>query len=167
MREPAAAIGSDELAEGLMLVRASTLKMIRFQLAMERQDRRVALQAVDDLVALDRRLDDYLADVPAAHEQLLFRNALDHERALLNQEKLGLVGEVIRRPAEPAVEEPSASEGAWLGPRDLPDDVEEPRRGSFWIAGFLVAASIVAAAAYLVGWPGSQEWLAVALRQFG
>src|SRR3982750_151855 len=72
-----ALVGSDELAEGLMLVRASTLKMIRFQLAMERRDRRVALEAVDDLVALDRRLEDYLADVPTA--QLMFRRELEVE----------------------------------------------------------------------------------------
>ena len=63
-------IGSEELAEGLMLVRASTLKIVRLQLAMERQDRRVALEAVDDLVALDRLLRDYLADVPAAPVRL-------------------------------------------------------------------------------------------------
>ena len=36
-REAAPSAGGDELAEGLMLVRASTLKMIRLQLAMERQ----------------------------------------------------------------------------------------------------------------------------------
>ena len=77
-------IGSEALAEGLMLVRASTLKVVRFQLAMERQDRRGALEAVDDLVALDRRLRDYLSDVPAAAEQLLFRSALDAERTMLN-----------------------------------------------------------------------------------
>src|SRR6202008_2977108 len=88
-------IGSEELAEGLMLVRASALKVVRFQLAMERQDRRVALEAVDDLVALDRRLQDYLADVPAGAEQLLFRNALDDERAMLNREKLALASGVV------------------------------------------------------------------------
>ena len=50
--EAAPDLGSDALAEGLMLVRASTLKMIRLQLAMERHDRRAAIEAVDDLVAL-------------------------------------------------------------------------------------------------------------------
>ena len=65
-------IGSEDLAEGLMLIRASTLKVIRLQLAMERRDRRVALEAVDDLVALDRSLEDYLAKVPTSHDDGVF-----------------------------------------------------------------------------------------------
>src|SRR3954468_22912313 len=88
VRQTARAVESSELAEGLMLVRASTLKMIRLQLAMERQDRRVALEAVDDLVALDRRLEHYLGDVPAP--ALDSRGALEVERATLNHEKLAL-----------------------------------------------------------------------------
>src|SRR4051812_28924668 len=87
VRETLPAIGGDELAESLMLVRASTLKMIRLQLAMERRDRRVALEEVDDLLALDRRLQDYLGDAPG-------RGALMRElevgRAALNREKLTL-----------------------------------------------------------------------------
>src|SRR5258705_5735964 len=83
-------IGSEELAEGLMLVRASTLKIVRLQLAMERQDRRVALEAVDDLVALDRLLRDYLADVPPPAEPLLLRATLYDPRAMLHLEKLAL-----------------------------------------------------------------------------
>ena len=75
-RELEAPVGSEELAEGLMLVRASNLKMIRFQLAMERNDRRVALETVDDLVALDRRLQDYIEETPGVSEQLLFRKRL-------------------------------------------------------------------------------------------
>src|SRR5580765_7148755 len=132
-------IGSDELAEGLMLVRASTLKVVRFQLAMERQDRRVALEAVDDLVALDRRLRDYLANVPAAAEQLLFRNALDDERNMLNHEKLALVAEVVRR--EPSiVEAPTAAEpdmpeeNSWEGFDFSPDDERRPLRMILWFA---------------------------------
>ena len=70
-------IGSEDLAEGLMLVRASTLKVIRLQLAMERRDRRVALEAVDDLVALDRSLEDYLAKVPTTRDVGVFGNLLE------------------------------------------------------------------------------------------
>src|SRR5207248_11292795 len=83
VRDTAPAVGGDELAEGLMLVRASTLKMIRLQLAIERRDRRVALAEVDDLLALDRRLQDYLGDVPAAGEKALWRRGLGAERAAL------------------------------------------------------------------------------------
>ena len=134
-REPAAAaIGSDELAEGLMLVRASTLKIIRLQLAMERRDRRVALEAVDELVALDRRLEHYLADVPAPE--------LEVERAALNREKLTLAAEVIRgepRPAE-AASEPVPEEF-------LPDE-ERPSRAGWWVAAALLLPLALICLAY-------------------
>src|SRR5215213_9482989 len=104
-REEAPAIGSDELAEGLMLMRASTLKMIRLQLAMERQDRRVALEEVDDLLAIDRRLQNYLGDV----ERSPFFREIESARAALNREKLTLAAEVIRREAPPEPE-PQAEE---------------------------------------------------------
>ena len=166
MRQSAPLVGSDELAEGLMLVRASTLKMIRLQLAMERQDRRVALEAVDDLVALDRRLQDYLADVPADGEQLLFRNALDAERATLNREKLSLAGGVIRRPAEPQVEE-AASEDDWLGPRDIASDELEAPRGRRWLLALAFPiAMAIAAGGYALSLPEAQAWLAAAAGAF-
>ena len=147
-------IGTEELAEGLMLVRASTLKVVRFQLAMERQDRRVALAAVDDLVALDRKLQNYLADVPAASDQLLFRNALDDERALLDREKLTLAAQVVRR--EPAVAEAPATpqeppcwdEFAFTGP-----DERRPNRAIFWLALVLALLAAVAGAAWMLAGP--------------
>ena len=133
-----AAVGSDALAEGLMLVRASTLKMIRLQLAMERRDRRVALATVDDLVALDRQLEHYLADVPAPE--------LERERAALNREKLTLAAEVIRsnpRPVE-AVPEPSP-EPAWDA---FGVEGERASRAPWWLAAALLLISAVAALAY-------------------
>ena len=130
-------VGSEELAEGLMLVRASTLKMIRLQLAMERRDRRVALEAVDALVALDRRLERYLADVPAPE--------LEIERAALNREKLTLAAEVIRpKPVEPAAE-PVVAEPDW---QQFTLDEEHPHRAAWWLAAVLLLLSAVAAAGY-------------------
>lgn len=79
-----------------MLVRASTLKVIRLQLALERNDRRVALEAVDDLVALDRSLEEHLASVPAVRDQVMLGHFLEAERAALNFEKLALTAQVIR-----------------------------------------------------------------------
>ena len=142
-----AAIGSDDLVEGLMLVRASTLKMIRLQLALDRRDRHVALESLDDLVALDRRLRDYLANVPAVGDQILFRPELEAERAMLNHEKLTLAAEVLCRAPEPLVEEPELPNDDWLGPRDLPLD-PEPRRGRWWLAAIPIAASALAASLY-------------------
>jgi hypothetical protein len=145
-----APVGSDELAEGLMLVRESTLKIIRFQLAMERHDRRVALAAVDDLVALDRRLRDYLGDVPAPE--------LESERAALNREKLALAAQVIRpepKPVEtvaaPVEIGPPAPE-AW---EQFEYEEEDRHRAVWWLAAVLLLLSAAAAAAYWISGPGA------------
>lgn len=163
-RPDAQPIGSDKLAEGLTLVRASTLKIIRLQLAMERHDRRVALEAVDDLVALDRRLQDYLAMVPAADEQILFGHELDTERAMLNREKLTLAAEVLRRPAQAVTEQRQSPDDDWLGPRDLVIEEEEPRRRRRWLVAIPILASGVAAIAYFVGVLEFEAWLVAGLR---
>jgi len=147
-------IGSEDLAEGLMLVRASTLKVIRLQLAMERRDRRVALEAVDDLVALDRSLEDYLAKVPTANDDEVFGNVLELERAALNVEKHTLVAGISQRdwqietaqPAEAA--EPTAEE--WT----VYDD-EETEGPSWWRrAAIFVLVVAVACGAYFLGASG-------------
>src|SRR5829696_9283694 len=93
----------EELAEGLMLLRASTLKVIRLQLAIERQDRRVALEAMDDLVALDDELQKCRAGMPAPVDLSGLEDAMAMERSSLDREKLGLAAEVIstRSRAEP------------------------------------------------------------------
>jgi len=160
-------IGSEELAEGLMLVRASTLKVVRLQLAMERQDRRVALEAVDDLVALDRRLQDYLADVPAAAEQLLFRRALDDERAILNQEKLALTSGVVRRELTPQLAEPELvppDQPSWDEFDFTPAEENHPHRAILWFALVLALLAAAAGAAWMLAGPDALARLAGAFR---
>jgi hypothetical protein len=157
--ETATLIGSGELAEGLTLVRASTLKMIRLQLAMERRDRHVALEAVDDLIALDRHLQQYLEGVLAPADQQLFRQALDAERAALNREKLTLTAEILRRPA-PSPEPTNSLETDWIGPRDLMVETEEPRSNRWWLAVVPLVASGLAAAAYCISLSESAAWFA-------
>ncbi len=161
-RETAAPIGSDELAEGLMLVRASTLKMIRLHLAMERRDRRVALEAVDDLVALDRKLEDYLGQVPSA--QLMFRHELEEERTALNREKLTLAAEVIHGRASPAepepeprVEEAVSAIEPW---QDFEFHAEPQRRISWLLVAVLLLVSAIAGGAYWFAGPDMLERLA-------
>ena len=92
---PVPPAAGEELAEGLMLLRASTLKVIRLQLAIERQDRRVVLEAMDDLVALDDELQKCLAGIPAPADLAGLQDALAVERSSLDREKLGLAAEVI------------------------------------------------------------------------
>lgn len=154
-------VGSEELAEGLMLVRASTLKVIRLQLAMERRDRRVALEAIDDLVALDRSLEDYLAQVPSAQDDGLFSNVLELERSALNVEKYTLAAEISTKwqvaPSEPEameISEPEVAEGA-VGADWTPYYEEEPESPDWWRrAAILVAVLAIACAAYLLGASG-------------
>ena len=148
------AIGSEDLAEGLMLVRASTLKVIRLQLAMERRDRRVALEAVDDLVALDRSLEDYLAKVPTANDDGIFGNVLELERAALNVEKHTLAAGISQRdwqvetPQSEGTAEPTAEEWAAYD--------EEVGEGPNWwprVAIFVLVVAI-ACGAYFLGASG-------------
>jgi hypothetical protein len=162
-RDAATPIGSTELAEGLLLVRASTLKMIRLQLAMERRDRHVALEAVDDLVALDCQLRDYLEGIPATGDQLMFRRELEGERAALNQEKLTLAAEVLLRPAEPPEQaDPVQGGDDWLGPREFKFEPQDPRRNRWWLAAFPIIAAGAAAAAYFVSGPEIAAWITAA-----
>src|SRR5215208_5840252 len=158
-------IGRDQLAEGLMLMRASTLKMIRLQLAMERRDRRVALEEVDDLLAIDRRLQDYLDEVPELHEQGALMHELEIERAALNREKLTLAAEVIRREPPPAIPLPFVEEAP--APVELegpePDvwgsfefaraEEERRHRAIRWLAILLILLSAIAGAAYMLADP--------------
>ena len=161
-------IGSEELAEGLMLVRASTLKIVRLQLAMERQDRRVALEAVDDLVALDRRLQDYLADVPAAAEQLLLRDALADERAMLNREKLALASGVVRRePAVPVVEAPIVADvTSWDDFDFMPAEERAAHGAILWLALVLALLAAAAGTAWMLAGPDALALMARQIEAF-
>jgi hypothetical protein len=170
-RSPAAdaPLEGHDLAAGLMLVRASTLKMIRLQLAIERRDRRGVLEAVDELVELDTRLQECLAGVPGLGEQML---GLETERATLNREKLTLVSGVTgpadrprSRPAErpcfafeetaaPAAHVQDAVEIAPPPEAAAPHAfarAERPRGSYTWAAVLLVVISVCAGEAYLLG----------------
>jgi len=156
-REPELSLGSGEIAEGLMLWRASTLRMIRLQLAMEQGDRRATLETVDELVALDRQLQDYLAP----HVSAAVTAELEAERAALNREKLTLAAGVIRRP-EPVVQVEETDDD-WLGPGDLAEQ-EEPRPGRRWMIAVPIVGSVIAGGAYVLAAPAAQAWLMAAMR---
>lgn len=153
---------NEELAEGLMLLRASTLKVIRLQLAIERHDRGVALQAMDDLVALDDELQKCLAGMPAPVDLAGLQDALVSERSSLDREKLGLAAEVIsgRSRMEPEPE-PSPIEPDPLVPAPSYDwqrfryEEDEPTssgRGWLWAAAVILILSALVAGAYMLGY---------------
>jgi hypothetical protein len=161
MRETLPLVGTEELAESLTLVRASTLKMIRLQLAMERNDRRVALEAVDELVAIDRRLQDCIAEVPAAGEQLMFRQAVEADRALLNREKMTLAAEIVRadRAAEAAEIVTPVAE-TWEDFDFVGEEARRPSRAILWLA--LVLGLLAAGAGAVWIGIGPERLMAVA-----
>ncbi len=146
-----------------MLVRASTLKMIRLQLAMERRDRRVALEEVDDLLAIDRRLQNYLDEIPAQHRALI--GELENERTALDREKLTLAAGVIRREASTLEPAPRVEEALATFDLEAPDpeiwgsfefaeaDAERRQRGLRWLALALVLLSVIAGTAYVLASP--------------
>ena len=135
-----------------MLVRASTLKVIRLQLAMERRDRRVALEAVDDLVALDRSLEQFLTNVPAADDDGLFGNVLELERSALNVEKHTLAAGISNRGWQVETIEPDVAPEAEA---DWTYDELEGAHWRWWRPVAIIAAILaIACAAYLLGASG-------------
>jgi hypothetical protein len=111
------AVGSfvTELAEGLMLVRASTVKMLRLQLAMERRDQSVALQTLDDLVDLDAKIAAFLEQMPPCETLDSLARDADEQRSKLVQEKFGLAAGLLRRSADrapPTWIEPASGEAS-------------------------------------------------------
>jgi hypothetical protein len=164
MREAPAAAGNHTLAEGLTLVRASTLKLVRLQLAIERHDRLAALEAVDGLVELDRRLQTCLEPISNSDGQGL-RRGVEADRFALNREKLTLAAEVLRRPDADVGDTGAVQQTASLEPDDMMIDVpaQERRHSRRLLAMAAIALVCVAgavAAAGLTGLPNAAAWLA-------
>ena len=107
----------DQLMRGLVFIRANTMHMIRLQLAMERGDRRLALQTMDELVALDTKIRDLVESGAAGAEISRMQRELDQQRLTLSLEKLALAAGVQSRPR------------AWNEPARTaaPDDVAPDR----------------------------------------
>ncbi|WP_157217742.1 hypothetical protein [Flavisphingomonas formosensis] len=120
-------MGSDELVQGLMLVRASTMKVIRLQLAMERRDRRLALQTMDDLVDLDGRIRDFLQDIPVSPTVITrMQREMEEQRICLAREKFTLTAGVGKASAAvPGWIEPPPAAGAGL-PESTDEIYAEP-----------------------------------------
>ena len=111
-------IGSTALARGLLLMRASAINVVRLQLAMERRDRKAALSTVDELMRLDRRIDEFLDELPEPEKEFeAEREALDAQGRVLAREKLVLAAE-MRGPRLASVTD------AWADPADRGEGAE-------------------------------------------
>ena len=175
----------DDLVEGLVLVRASTLKLARLQLALERRDRRVALEAVDDLVRFDQSLEQHLSGLRDTHEHSVMDLAVAVERAALNREKLALAAEIIsngsdapeadQQPAERPIEASEPPQVVHEAVEDRTDDAfpaeewfeaweeePQPRRAIWWLVAALVLVAVAGAAMWWLGVSTALEWFEAA-----
>ena len=148
---------SEALLQGLMLLRGSALKMIRLQLALVRDDRRIALQVLDDLMALDRQLEDHLNTIPLSSDELARWSRLNTDTAALRQEKLTVAAEILCRRTNGTEQLRECEESIWTEPvGEAPDEprheVEHSHHRRTWsvIAAILLLAMCVAAAALML-----------------
>jgi len=129
-----------DLARGLTYLRASNMQVMRLQLAVEQQDRRGVMAAIDELVGLDRELGRFIETIPdptlagIGRELDIQKNELIAQRLVLARGKIG-----------PALAPP-------VDPEPIPDivdlaDYEEyhpPRRWPWAVAALLILVTAAA-----------------------
>jgi hypothetical protein len=145
-----------------MLLRASNMNVIRLQLAMERSDRRTAMEALDGLVALDREIGGFIGEPPDPELSAMARR-LDGQKTVIASEKLIFAagkrgptiapGSKVAAPATPAEIEPGPEIAAYADPNAgfYADEEAAPRR-LWWTLGVALLLIVVigmAAALYL------------------
>lgn len=162
--------GSD-LDQALLFVRVSTMKMLRLQLALERRDRAVALQTVDDLVELDEWIARCAGQLPIDDVFEALADEADEQREALLHEKFGLAAGLVKRgpdawpdqeiPVRPAAKESAvAVEEAEPAPwRDMSvevdwGEVQEKPGSRRWLWMAALAALLLGAIAGAVLWLG-------------
>ena len=149
--ERQAAVEMDALARGLLLMRASTTSIVRLQLAMERCDRRVAIESLDDLMLLDRRIGDLVGTLETDGLSADFE-ALDHRQRALAVERLvlaaGTKGPNLTPLSDQWIEQAPITLDVARRTEAVPgciepDAAEEPRRNHFGIALILLIAAAI------------------------
>lgn len=176
----AESVGAEDLTRGLMLMRASTLKIVRLQLAMERRDRQVAIEAVDDLVMLDGKIRDFLDHLPGDGTAVPpDQQDLNRQRSVLAREKLalaaGTTGRKVQAEARPwsepalpppavaveVIEEVVTEEAPALALHDYRRSEEQAAPRRVWpllLAGLVLLCLMAAGAAFFL-WPAEAEQL--------
>lgn len=149
-----AAVMPADLARGLTFLRASNMQVMRLQLAMEREDRRGVMAAIDELVGLDRELARFIETIPDPELDEIGREIDARKHELMEQRVVlarGKLGPALRPVPTPASEPPAELllNKAVPAPEWMPEEEEEarPRRRWPWIAFFLLVALLAAAAA--------------------
>jgi hypothetical protein len=92
--------GVQALRTELDLTRASQLTLLRLQLALHKSDRRIAMQALDDLLDIDAEMEGLAATLTdiAAHPAsgAALSGFIEQQRAAIAAEKHGLTGGDLR-----------------------------------------------------------------------
>ena len=127
---PARAAEDRDIDQALLLVQEGMLKMLRFQLALVRQDRRVAMQTIDGVISLERELAEYVqSSATARPRRAASQAAIAEDRAALVREKFTLAaghGREAGYGAE-AVREREAMDCEALRREESPTEVEPDR----------------------------------------
>lgn len=153
------AIPSNALSMGLQLSRASTMAMLRLQLALESGERRQALEAIDRLHALDAEMERLVNQLPLPGDDADLRAITRHvgdQKVQLAFDKLALASGIsgpdmnsgdTPMPPRPAEEPPSTPMLAALADTDEP-----PSRRSLpdWLIPLLLALAATAALAVAI-----------------
>lgn len=89
--------GDRDIDQALLLVQEGMLKMLRFQLALVRQDRRVAMEAIDGVLSLERQLEAYVQSSGSVQSRSAASQAtIAGDRAALVREKFTLAAGHVR-----------------------------------------------------------------------
>ncbi len=158
------AVMAADLARGLTFLRASNMQVMRLQLAMEREDRRGIMAAIDELVGLDRELARFIETIPDPELDGIGREIEAQKHDLMEQRVVlarGKLGPALRPVPDASAPMPAPEPELLLSavaPAAHAAPVEAPRpprrrRSRRWpwaLAVLLVLALAGAVAAYLM-----------------
>ena len=86
------------LGMGMQLVRASNLTMSRFQLALQRGDKRLAMMAMDSLLDIDGEMECFVADLACSAanqpQMQVMASYLTSQKEAIGLEKHSLIGHI-------------------------------------------------------------------------
>ena len=171
---PARAAEDRDIDQALLLVQEGMLKMLRFQLALVRQDRRVAMQTIDGVISLERELAEYIqSSATARPRRAASQAAIAEDRAALVREKFTLAAghgreagygaEAVREReamnCEALRREESPTE---VDPADRATDLEIPRPAhgtASWVPKLLCGVAVLVLILVVAAWTGAlPDW---------
>ena len=170
---PTRAAEDRDIDQALLLVQEGMLKMLRFQLALVRQDRRVAMQTIDGVISLERELAEYVqSSATARPRRAASQAAIAEDRAALVREKFTLAAGHGREAGYGAetVREREGMNCEALRREESPTEVEPDRAADLevpppahetasWVPKLLCGAAVLALILVVAAWTGAlPDW---------